>query len=402
MALALEGMTVLDVSQVAAVPMAARHLADFGADVIHIEKTVTGDSFRGVGRADISPELVHYNWENFNRNKRSMAIDLSQDEGQKIVYKLIEKADVFMTNMRLFEREKFHVEYETLTEINPKIIYGSLTGHGKNGPDRNAPAFDATAYWARSGIPHVLAEPGMPPPSQTIAFGDNVAALALACGIITALLVRERTGIGQEVDISLLHTGIYQISSDISRALATGQDCEDWKPRSKEDSPNALSGLKQTMDDRWLFFVIGQTDRYWSKYCKAIEREDLKNDPRFDTFEHRVENHIELYRILEKVFLSKTLEEWKARLEGIPVAAVQNLREVIADPQVRANNIFVPFNHPIYGRMEVVTNLVKLNKTPATIRTSAPEYGQHTEEILLENGYTWDEITQFKERGIIS
>jgi CoA:oxalate CoA-transferase len=148
--------------------------------------------------------------------------------------------------------------------------------------------------------------------------------------------------------------------------------------------------------------VILQPDRWWSKVCKALEQEDLEEDPRFKTFEIRKENHVALNRIFAEVFRSRTLEEWKSRLEGIPFSPYQNYNEVINDPQARANDIFVPINHPAYGNMEVVASPIQLSETPASIRMPAPEIGQHTEEVLLEYGYTWEEIVDFKDQGLIA
>jgi len=426
MALALEGIKVVDVSQVAAVPMAARHLADFGADVLHIENPTTGDSWRvyqagqGSGTTGV-PSDFNYNWENFNRNKRSVTLDLSQEGGREIIYKLVEKADVFVSNLRPFELERFKLEYGTLSRLNPRLIYGCVTGYGRKGPDKNAPAYDATAYWTRSGIPYMLSLPGMPAPGFRPAFGDNVAALALAYGVMVALFVRERTGVGQEVDVALLHTGLYQISFDVAGALVTGMDYQGWKeqppPEMVTEAQTAIAPLAafyrntvlnplamryMTKDGRVIVFVALQPDRYWSKVCRAIEREDLENDPRFNSFEARAENREVLYPILDEVFLTKTLDEWKPRLEGIPWAPQQSLIEAINDPQARANDCFVACDHPTYGRMEVVANPVKLSETPATIRMPAPEFGQHTEEVLLEYGYTWEDIAQFKEQDIIA
>ena len=227
MPMALEGIKVIDVSQVAAVPMCARHLADFGADVLHIENAVTGDSWRnlqagaGGGPAGI-PSDIPYNWEAFNRNKRSVAIDLSKEGGRKIIYRMVEKADIFLTNLRLSERKKFEMEYQTLNTLNPRLIYGSVTGHGMNGPDKDMPAYDTTVYWARSGISHLLTIPGMSAPNSRPAFGDNVAGLALAFGVMNALYARDRIGLGQEVDISLFFTGLYQLTFDVAGSPGHG------------------------------------------------------------------------------------------------------------------------------------------------------------------------------------
>jgi len=439
MALALEGIKVVDVSQVAAVPMCARHLADFGADVIHIEHPVTGDSFRVYqagqgGTVGISSE-INYIWEAYNRNKRSMSLDLSQEGGQKIIYNLLEKADVFVTNLRLVERREFGLEYDTLHQINPKLVYSSLTGYGQKGPDKDNPAYDATAYWFRSAIPYMFSRPGMRTAGYRTAFGDNVAALALALGTMMALFARERTGVGQEVDLSLFNTGIYQLSFDIAAILATGQDPQEWEIEAyqqtlggdeekikrhqelvaeaeaaaarlgdflRENSPNPMGVPYETKDGKLLIFVIVLPERYWPRFCRAIGREDLEHDPKFNSMEARAENHLELHHIFREAFLSKTFEEWRPILADIPYAWPRNLLEVINDPQARANDFFVPIDHPTYGRMEVAANPIKLSETPASIRMPAPEFSQHTEEVLLEYGYTWEDIAQFKEQGLIA
>ncbi len=309
MTMALEGLKVIDVAQVAAVPMCARHLADFGADVIHIENAQTGDSWRnlqaghGGGPAGVPSDLP-YNWEAFNRNKKGVAIDLSKEGGRKIIYRLTENTDVFVTNLRLSEREKLGVRYEDLIKINPRLIYGSVTGHGMKGPQNDMPAYDTTVYWARSGVNHMLTIPGMSGPNPRPAFGDNVAGLGLAFGIMTALYARDRNGKGQEVDISLLNVGLYQLTFDMACALATGQDIQEYvvqafegpeeekKLREKlrteaqeaierlynfyrERMPNAMANTYETKDGKVIRFNALQAERYWAKFCKILELEDL-------------------------------------------------------------------------------------------------------------------------------
>jgi len=426
MALALEGIRVIDVSQVAAVPMAARHLADFGADVLHIENPRTGDSWRVYQAAQAegnlaAPSEINYNWEAYNRNKRSVTIDLAQKSGRDIIYRMLERADVFTSNLRPFELERYSLEYQTLSKLNPRLICGSITGYGKQGPDRDAPAYDATAHWTRSGIPYMLTIPGTSGPGFRPAFGDNVAALALAFGIMTALFVREKTGVGQDVDVALFHTGLYQLSFDIHGALVTGLDYADWREQPPPElvdraraallpiaqfyrhrTRNPLAATYLTRDMRSLVIVALQPDRYWARLCRAIEREDLIDDPRFNSYDARAENRIALYEILGAAFASRTLEEWKPRLEGIPYAPLQNLKEAVNDPQARANDFFVGYDHPTHGCIEGVANPVKLSATPASVRTAAPEFAQHTEEVLLEMGYNWEDIARFKEQGIIA
>jgi crotonobetainyl-CoA:carnitine CoA-transferase CaiB-like acyl-CoA transferase len=434
--MALEGIKVIDVSQVAAVPMCARHLADFGADVLHIEHAVTGDSWRnlqaghGGGPAGI-PSDIPYNWEAFNRNKRSVAVDLSKERGRKIIYKMVEKADIFLTNLRLIERKRFGLEYPTLKALNPKLIYASVTGHGMEGPDKDVPAYDTTVFWARSGISHLLTIPGMSGPNPRAAFGDNVAGLALAFGVMMALYNRDRTGIGQEVDTSLFFTGLYQLTFDVAAALATARDEMDYRlnegfegteeERKQRDSliadsrlailnlanfyreriPNPMANTYGTKDGKLIRFNALQADRYWSKFCKLIGREELESDPRFATIEARKENCKELYHVFREAFLTRTLEEWRPLIADIPASPVQTLVDVINDPQARANKFFLPYDHPNYGKMEIMASPVNMSQTPATIRIPAPEFSQHTEEVLLEEGFTWEQIEQFKEEGVI-
>lgn len=437
MAHALHGIKVIDVSQVVAVPIAARHLADFGADVIHVENPQTGDSWRSFqagapgGNAGV-PSDINYCWETYNRNKRGITLDLSQKTGQQILHKLVENADIFITNLRLWEREKFAVEYDTLRQLNPGLIYGSLTGYGKKGPDRNAPAYDHTAAWYRAGMAHMLS--GIAGIGFTVGLVDTVAGLALFGGIMTALYMRDKTGVGQEVDLSLLNIGVYQLSFDIAGALVTGVDSKDLIPEQlaaqdetlvkrhqglmdeaeaavnrlrelfRENIPNPLAIDYTTKDERIIHLNVLQPDRYWSRVCLAIDRPDLENDPRFNSYESRIENHLELYHIVREFFSSKTLDELKPLLNkfGIPFAPRQKLSEVINDPQARANDYFVPFEHPTYGRFEVLANPIKLSENPATIRTPAPEFSQHTEEVLLELGYNWEDIALFKQQKVIA
>ncbi len=406
MAFSLEGIKVVQTTEFIAGPMATRLLSDWGADVVHVENPVRGrrggwtqQVQRGGGRHIMSD--INYAAQNHHRNKRSIAIDLSQEEGREIIYRLLEKADVFMSNFRPREQKKFGLEYETLSKLNPRLIQANLTGYGQKGPDRDLPGFEQTGYFARSGMLHVLQVPGSHPPQTPMGSGDNVVSLCLALGIMTALFMRGISGVGQEVDVSLFSAGVYALSYDIAGALVTGQDRQQLARR---DINNVLINSYQTKDGRWLRLSIAAPELYWSRLCQVIEREDVEHDPRFATFEPRIENHAILFDILEEAFLSKTLDEWKVRLNeaGLPWALIQNLPEVISDPQARANDFFVPLEHPTYGRIEVVANPIKLSKAPANVVKPAPELGQHTEEILLENGYTREDIARFREQGVIA
>ncbi len=417
MAGALDGIKVLDVSQVAAVPMTARFLADFGAEVIHVEHPTRGDSMRAL--QDLINETIpglatdiEYLWQNYNRNKRGLALDLSHEDGRKIIYRLVEETDIFLSNLRPFELEKFGVGYDTLSRLNERLIYGNLTGYGKLGDDKNIPAYDSTAYFARSGITYRLTVPGMPPAGAIGAFGDNIAGLALYSGVITALYVRERTGVGQEIDVSLFQTGLFQLSFELSSALATRKDYleelflahPEWGPGidRRETARNPIALPYKTKDGRWFVLAALQSDNYWAKLCQAIGRDDLKLDPRFESDEARTENCTNLFHLLEETFMSKTLEEWKGLMTEIPFAPYQNYHEVIADSQARANGFFALLEHPTQGPIEVVTNPINLSKTPAVTKMPAPDLGQHTEEILLECGYTREDIEQLTRQGTVA
>ncbi len=436
MSLALEGTKVVDVSQAVAVPIAARHLGDFGADVIHVEPPLTGDTWRqNRGSGTHSPESeINYNFETFNRNKRSLTLDLSQEGGQAVIGKFLEEADVLLTNMRPSEQENFRIDYSTLHERYPRLIHGSVSGVGKNGPERDLPAYDATALWFRSGMHYALSQGGIGGMRWRVAFGDTVAGMSLFAGIMTALYTRDRTGVGQQVDLSLFNVGVYQLSFDIAGFLVTETDFLELAAKLAEEltatpqmqllaqltaeAEAAMARLRQahhgvaapltsayqTKDGRNLIVTILLRDRYYPRVCRAIGRDDLIDDPRFATDEARLENGPELYRIMRDAFLTKTLDEWRPILTGeeIPWAPEQTFREVVNDPQARANDFFVPFDHPNHGRMEVVANPIKLSETPSTIRLPAPEFSQHTEEVLLEAGYSWEDIAEFKEKGVIA
>ncbi len=426
MSTGLKGLKVIDCSQVAAVPMCARILGDFGADVIHIENPVTGDYWRNFLKAQVASggacpsENFDYNWENYNRNKRSVTVDLSKDSGRAIMHKMVEQADVFLSNLRSFELERFKLDYETLNRINPRIIWGNVTGYGKTGPDKDLPAYDTTAYWSRAAIPYVMSVPGVPVFGYRPAFGDNVVGMTLAFGIMQALYLREKTGYGQDISVSLLHAGLFQISFDVSGALITGKDFANWRPAVPLElqqqsmgtlmqimalfnkNQNPLTGGYYTKDSKAIIFVILQPDRYWAKFCKATGHEELLKNHKYDTMEGRAEDVLQLQQIFMATFMTKTLDEWRPLLEGIPYAPSQSLLEAVNDIQAIESGCFVSYEHPQAGIIRQLDNPVTMGKNPATVRMPAPEFGQHTEEVLLEYGFTWEDIARFKEGGAIA
>ena len=402
----LDGIKVIEAASAVAGPMVGRLLGDWGADVIHIDQPSRGGlmNSQSAGQNGARAISANFNYveQNVNCNKRAMALDFSQPAGREILYKLVGKADVFICNFRPRELEKFQLEYSILSKINPRLIFADLTGFGRKGPDRNEPGFGPTAGDSRSGLLHVLQEPGVPPVQMPIAYADFLTGMVLAYGIMTALLIRERTGIAQEVDASLFNSSVWVLSSDIVGTLVTGKDRQAVGRRNRG---MPLTNTYETKDNRWLYLMLNRRDIYWTKFCRALGISDLENDSRFlNTAEPSKQNTDALFELLEQVFRTRTLAEWKPLLSevGFPWAPVQTLAEVVQDPQARANNFFVPLDHPVHGHIEVEANPAKLSKTLETCKKPAPKFGEHTHEILLELGYPQENITRFKEMQIIN
>jgi len=396
----LEGIKVVDLTTWIVGPVASTILGECGAEVIKVENTEGGDTLRGLQSSGVNVGNVKHFWELCNRNKRGIAINLKSGAGRKIIYQLLEKADVFVSNLRPASLERLALDYDSVSRLNPQIIYAHASGYGPKGPDRDKPAFDEVAFWARSGIMSILGEPGTPPPPLRGAMGDLPTAALLAGNIMLALFVRERTGIGQQVTVSLLSAGMWVTGWDIQSALSTGQDI----PRvSRKTIANPLYNTYQTKDEKWVQFQMVQTERYWSPLCRALGREDLENDPRFDSHEKRCQNSTLVISILDEILATKTREDWAERFDQSELiwAPVATIAEVIRDPQVLENKYVIDFDHPVLGQLKLPAIPFQLSKTPLKPRSPAPELGQHTEEVLLELGYDWDDITRFKDDGAI-
>jgi crotonobetainyl-CoA:carnitine CoA-transferase CaiB-like acyl-CoA transferase len=395
---ALDGIKVVEVAQWVAAPAAGALLADWGADVIHVEHPVHGDGMRGL--SNVGGMGVDWLFEQDNRNKRGMTLDVSREEGQAVLHRLVAGSDVFITSLRPGDLERHNLGYPALSRLNPRLIYASLTGYGRKGPDRERRGYDMTAFWARSGFMESLREPDAAPVFPRGGLGDHATSIALVCGIVTALFARERTGVGQEVDVSLYNTGVWVLGVDVSCALETGE----YPPlRRRSDTP-AMSNVYRTKDDRWIFFAHLQQDPYWSAFCKALDLGRIEEDERFKTMEARMAHNDELFPMVEQAMAGRTMEEWKPILDGYGLiySPAQDAKDVAGDEQARANDFFASVEHPTRGTAKLVANPIKLSGTPSSIRTTAPELGQHTEEVLLEIGYTWDDITRLKDHGVIA
>jgi crotonobetainyl-CoA:carnitine CoA-transferase CaiB-like acyl-CoA transferase len=400
----LEGIRVVDMGHFVAVPAAGAMLGDWGAEVIKVEP-LSGERVRQNRRYHDVEKVIkcdggEVDWviQLHNRNKMSLALDLKKEPGRDILYKLVKRSDVFMSNYELGALKRLKLDYATLSQYNPKIVYAVLTAYGTAGPDKDERGFDFSAAWASSGMQYLIGEPGSPPPPQRGGMMDRVAGAHIVAGILAALLHREKTGKGQEMEFSLYHAAVWTLAADIQGALM-------GRPLAKHDRTKAVNPLfnsYRAKDDRWFQLVV-VSDTDWSDLCRAIDMPELENDPRFDSRETREQHREALIRILDEIFASKNREEWEKRFRknNLIYGRVQAPIEVTTDPQALANNFFADIHHPVAGQMKLVTTPVKFCQNPASLRVPAPEVGQHTEEILLELGYNRDDVTQLKGEGVI-
>ena len=401
----LEGIKVIELGHVVAVPAATATLADWGAEVIKVE-ALTGELIRGLLKTHGIKRVIKFaggdlNWtfELLNRNKKGLAVNLKTEEGKEVLYRLVRNADVFISNFELASLKRLKMDYTTLSQFNPGLVYGVLTGYGTKGPDRDERGFDYAAAWARSGAQHLIAEKGTSPPPQRPGMMDRVVGAHIVGGILASLLHREKTGKGQELEFSLYHTGVWTIAEDIQSALAG----ETLPQNDRTDAANPIWNTYRTRDDRWFQLVMLQADLQWPGFCQAIGRPELENDPRFNSLDARDENREELIHILDKVIGSKTADEWEKsfRENDCIYGRVATSAEVISDPQALANDFFAEIQHSAAGKTKLVTTPVKFLQNPASVRGPAPELGQNTEEILLDLGYSWENIAQLKEQEVI-
>ena len=390
----MDGVKVVELGVWVAGPAVGGVLADWGADVVKVEG-LDADPFRGAlaGVADLSAAF-----DLDNRGKRGLAIDWRSEEGAAIVGRLADGADVFVTNLRPGGLALAGLDYETLRARNPRLIYASITGYGLHSSEADRPAFDVGAFWSRAGIAHLLGEPGEAPGGIRPGLGDHTAAMQALAGVSAALYHRERSGEGQQVRVSLLRAGAYTIGWDISTAL-TGVEVV---PRGRDEHPNLLSAPFRTREGGYMQLLMMEGDRFWPRFCSAVARPEWEHDPRFATLADRAENAVALDESIGTVMAEKTRPEWAAIFdrEGIWWAPVQTMDEVIADPGMPEAGAWASQPGP-GGETRAVASPVDFDETPWALRDPAPEFGQHTEEILLELSYDWDAIIDLKDRGLI-
>ena len=401
----LEGIRVLDWTIFQQGPVASMILGDMGADVIKIEERTGGDLGRGMMRvagAMVGGKEVQRNpyFEAGNRNKRSLTVDLRKEKAREIVYKLVEKSDVFIQNFRMGVAERMGMDYEALAKRNPRLIYAHASGWGPKGPDRDDPSADYTGL-ARSGLMTLAGEPGMDPVPVQGGIADQSGAVMTAMGVLAALLTREKTGKGQKVDASILGSMVFLQGHPMVFCTMANL----WGIRiARKTAGNPLWNHYKCGDDQWIAMAHLSPDKFWPLVCRAMGLEALEKDPRFDTMERRTQNCQELISILDDTFATKARNEWIKLFKenGVIFAPINTTLEVTQDPQVLANDYITEFDHPVFGPTKTVGFPITLSETPLSIRREAPEFGQHTEEILTELlDYTWDDIAKLKDEEVI-
>jgi crotonobetainyl-CoA:carnitine CoA-transferase CaiB-like acyl-CoA transferase len=400
----LTGIRVLEVAAWTFVPSAGAVLADWGAEVIKVEHPVTGDPQRGLIESGFLPGDaggVDYMIEIPNRGKRSIGIDLKNDDGRELLYRLAETCDVFLTNWLPDARRRLRIDVADIRARNPRIVYARGSGHGVRGPDAEKGGFDSSTYWARGGIGYALSPPDAEHPiRQRSAFGDVMGGLTIAGAISAALLHRERTGEPPVVDVSLLGLAVWNLSVDVvSSKLFDQADVYRYDPNAL---PNPTVGIYRTSDGRHLNLTLLESDRYWADLCEHVGHPELIDDERFNSHARRSENRRECTRTLREIFASRTLADWCERLatmQGV-WSPLQTPRELHDDPQVSANGYLPTVTARSGTEFSLAANPVQFDED-AVHPAGAPEHGENTEEILLELGLSWDEIVEHKESGAI-
>jgi crotonobetainyl-CoA:carnitine CoA-transferase CaiB-like acyl-CoA transferase len=387
------------------VPAASALLADWGAEVIKIEHVERGDAMRGLASTGLAivPSDVHALLEHSNRGKQSLGLDLTAPDGLAILHKLAATSDVFLTNKLPSVRQKLAIGVDEIRAHNPGIIYVRGTGQGERGPDADKGSYDSLAFWARSGVALGAKRPeyDLIPIPPAPGFGDSIGAMTIAGGILGALFHRERTGEATTVDVSLLGVGMWAMGQAIALSLVLGTP---WAaPPAERLSSNPLSRNYETKDGRSLAFTCLQAGKYWAPMCEVIGRPELVTDPRFADHVSLLQNTSAAIEILDEVFASATLEEWRTRLESFSGqwAVVQDSLEAAVDPQTVANG-YIQECHTASGTpFRLVAAPVQFGEEPA-VPKRAPEFNEHGDSILAGLGFDQEAIIDLKIRGVVA
>ena len=386
--LPLSPYTVIDLTRARSGPTCVRQLADMGAQVIQIS-----------AREDEQGDFPRrgFDSQNLHRNKRSITLDLKSPKGIDILKRLIAKADVVVENFRPDVKRRLGIDYETLAQDNPRLIYGSISGFGQSGPYRDRPGYDQIAQ-GMGGLMSITGLPGQGPVRVGIPVADLTAGIFLAQGILAALLERERSGRGQWVHTSLLQAMITMLDFQAARWLIAGE----IPPQAGNDHPTAIpTGVFKTKDGHINIAASGQN--MFRRLCEALGTEPLLEDPRFKTAPDRSKHRKALAPELEKAFATKTSAEWVEVLnvKGVPSGPILDVKQVFENEQVKHLQMAVPVKHPALGEVMVQAPPVTLSRTPASVRRHSPDTGEHTDEILSELGFSEVEIRDLRAEKVV-
>jgi crotonobetainyl-CoA:carnitine CoA-transferase CaiB-like acyl-CoA transferase len=398
----LEGIRVLDCTVWFQGPVSSQYLADFGAEVIHVERPKSGDPARGV-RSIKALEIGDWNqyFMVINRNKKSMEIDLRQEAGQELFYEMVKKSDVFLWNQGMDNLKKWNLTWEKLREVNPRLIHATNTGHGQRG-SINKPSFDINVQ-ALTGIMTRQGEPGQPPIYLGMGSGDAYGGIMSAFAIMMALYQRRKTGEGQSIDASLYGAQLFMSAPTLQPFLASGKSFYSIQ-QSRKQAGNPLWNRYQA-EDQWLFLCQENTDENFAKLCGAIARPELAQDARFSSPAGRRDNNAELIADLDSAFAKKSAQAWMDAFvsAGILASPIQTFKELAEDPQAWQNDYLVKTHCSEVDREVEIRGLpIGLSKTPGSVETLGPELGQDTEIILMDTlGMEWEQIEELKAQGVI-
>ena len=389
-----DGLRVIDCSSFIAAPGSTTVLSDFGADVIKIEPPGAGDPARNLARLPGTPKGDHnYSWLLDNRNKRSLALDLAKPEGQAVLHRLAQSADVFVTNYPLAVRKKLALGYEQLAALNERLIYASFSGYGEVGDEAAKPGFDMTAWWARSGLMDSVRIDAEAAPARAITgMGDHPSAITLFAAIMVGLYQRERSGRGMQVGSSLMANGLWSNAFMVQAALCGST----FYPRPARERPfNALTSYYRCRDGRWLILTILNEERQWPVFAKCLGLDSLVGDPRFAKQADRFERAAELSAAVDAAFATRDRSEWRRILTeaGIVFEIVAGAEDARDDRQAIANGFLVPFEG---DTMLTVDSPLYVGGAPKVKPRKAPDLGQHSDEILREAGYDTSEIERLR------
>lgn len=399
----LNGVRVLEVAAWTFVPSAGAVLAEWGAEVVKVEPRDGGDPQRGLvtmGIVDQGGDAVNYMIEIPNRGKKSIGVDLSTLGGQEVVRELAKSCDVFLTSYLPHRRRKMGIDVDDIRAVNPSVVYVRGSGHGPKGPDADKAGYDGVSYWARGGIATVLTEEHDELVRSRPAFGDLLGGMTIAGGIAAALYKKATTGQGSVVDVSLLGLAAWNLSPDVAVSQIHGGGA--IPKYGHADAPNPLVGTYRTKDDRYVQLMMLQLDKFYPEAMRTLGVPELIDDPRFAAPAARYENRVELIAILDDVFAQRTVAEWRVALAGLSGAwsIVQTPGELCEDAAVTANGYIAHTTTTSGAPYALPTNPVQFDEQPV-VPPGAPEHGQHTEEVLMGAGFTWEAIEQYKESGAI-